>query len=131
MSTISFTAAAPVAMRAHATTPAPVTRLRITPRGRRVLAFIVAFPLLVALALGAMLTGGSALASLDGGAPAGTFETYTVGAGDTLWGIATDVAPGVDPRDVIAEISVLNNLGSAELAAGQTLAIPAEYSAAE
>lgn len=128
MSTISFATAAPVVSGAHAESSAPQTRLRITTRGRRVLAFIVALPVVIAMGFGVM-SGGSALASLDAGAPAGTFDSYTVSAGDTLWGIASAVAPGIDPRDVIAEISSLNNLGSSELAAGQTLAIPAAYSA--
>lgn len=128
MSTISFAAAAPVVPRALAT--APRTRLRITTRGRRVLAFVVSLPVLVAIGFGVM-NGGSALASLDGGAPAGTFDTYTVGSGDTLWGIASTVAPHADPRDVVAEISVLNNLATSQLAAGQALAIPAAYSAGQ
>ena len=47
--------------------------------------------------------------------------------GDTLWSIATGVAPDADPRDVIGEISRMNLLRGGELQIGQTLAIPAQY----
>ncbi|WOF22008.1 LysM peptidoglycan-binding domain-containing protein [Microbacterium betulae] len=109
---------------------APATRLRITARGRRVLTALAAAPLVAAIGIGA-LSGGAALASRDAGAPAGTFDTVTVMAGDTLWGIAEEVAPGADPRDVVDEIARLNQLSGSGVVAGQQLAIPAEYSAGE
>src|SRR4051812_23949818 len=68
------------------------TRLRLTRRGRRVLAFIAALPATLALAV-AMIAGGSALAARDDGAPATEFEMVTVMGGDTLWSLAQDVAP--------------------------------------
>ncbi|MCR2785994.1 MULTISPECIES: LysM peptidoglycan-binding domain-containing protein [unclassified Microbacterium] len=102
------------------------TRLRITPRGRRVLAGIAALPAVAALGFG-ILSGGGALATMDAPAPAGTFETVTVTAGESLWGIAEEVAPQADPRDVIDAIVRLNALESSNLAAGQRLSIPLEY----
>jgi hypothetical protein len=110
------------------TAVAPRTRLRLTVRGRRVLAALAALPAVIALGL-AIVSGGSALASRDAGAPVGSFETVTVSPGDSLWSIAEEVAPGADPRDVIDAITRLNALDSVELIAGQSLAIPAEYSA--
>lgn len=107
---------------------APATRLRLTDRGRRVLALVAALPAAAVLAA-AVIGGGSALAGREDGAPAGSFETVTVEAGDSLWMIAEEVAPAADPRDVIAAISRLNGLHGAALQAGQQLAIPAEYSA--
>ncbi|WP_159499539.1 LysM peptidoglycan-binding domain-containing protein [Microbacterium sp. 18062] len=111
--------------------PAParpvVTRLRMTPRGRRVLAVLVALPLVVALGFG-VLSGGSALASRTDSAPAGTFETVTVLAGESLWTIAEEIAPAADPRDVVDEIVRLNALEGATVHAGQRLAVPASYS---
>lgn len=102
------------------------TRLRLTVRGRRVLALIAALPAVVALVF-AVLSGGAALASRGEGAPAGTFETITVAPGDSLWSIAEEVAPSHDPRDVVDELVRLNALESAVVWAGQRLSIPAEY----
>lgn len=106
----------------------PTTRLRLTARGRRVFAFLAALPVVVALSL-AVVGGGAALASNDSGAAVGAFTEITVMSGETLWSIAEDVAPGVDPRDVVAEITRLNALDDASVAAGQRIAIPAAYAA--
>ncbi|MEV7693958.1 LysM peptidoglycan-binding domain-containing protein [Microbacterium sp. NPDC089189] len=107
--------------------PTPVTtRLRITARGRRALAALVAVPLAAALGF-AVLSGGSALASRDANAPAGSFETVTVLAGQSLWSIAEDIAPALDPRDVVDDIIRLNALDGATVNAGQRLSIPASY----
>ncbi len=91
------------------------TRLRLTERGRRMLAFLAALPAAVALA------------TREGGAPVGLFETVTVQSGDSLWSIATRIAPGADPRDVVDAIGRLNALDGGMITPGQELAIPAEY----
>lgn len=101
------------------------TRLHITDRGRRVLAALVALPVVIAVAF-AVLSGGSALASLDAGVPS-SFETINVMPGDTLWSIAGKVSPQSDPRDVIDGIISLNALPSSAIKPGQTLAIPTEF----
>ena len=106
----------------------PATRLRLTVRGRRLLAAAAALPAAVALSV-AMISGGSALASRDSGAPAESFETVSVSSGDSLWSIAEEVAPAADPRDVVDAIVRLNALHGVAISAGQRLAIPAEYSA--
>lgn len=108
---------------------APRTRLRLTVRGRRVLAFLAALPAIAVLAF-AVLAGGSALASHEGGAPAGSFQTVTVSAGDSLWSIAGEIAPSADPRDVVDALTRLNALDGVTLTPGQELAIPAEYAPA-
>lgn len=120
MSTIDFAAfsAMPVS--------APSTRLRLTVRGRRALAFLAALPAVVALSI-AVVSGGGALASGESSAPAGTFEQVTVAPGDTLWSIAEAVAPTADPRDVVDGIVRLNVLSSGQIEAGQSLSIPVEY----
>lgn len=102
------------------------TRLRLTVRGRRVLATIAALPAIAAITV-AMVSGGSALASRDEGAAVGSFVTVTVSSGDSLWSIAEEIAPAADPRDVVDAIVRLNALDGATLQAGQSLAIPAEY----
>jgi Tfp pilus assembly protein FimV len=115
--------------------PAPVlpsvrpTRIRLTVRGRRVLAFLAALPAIAALSI-AVISGGAALASRDDGAPSGSFTTVSVGAGESLWSIAEEVAPGHDPRDVVDAIVRLNALDGATVWAGQNLAIPTEYATA-
>ncbi|WP_236968406.1 LysM peptidoglycan-binding domain-containing protein [Microbacterium aurantiacum] len=105
---------------------APRTRLRLTARGRRALAFVVALPVSAAMAI-AVISGGSALAGREAGAPEGTFSAVVVAPGDSLWSIAERVAPGADPRDVVDAIVRLNALDGAGLQAGQSLAIPADY----
>ena len=115
-----------IAMASHV--PAQ-TRLRLTIRGRRVLAALVAVPLAVAVGM-AVVSGGAALASKDAGAPAGSFSTVTVEPGDSLWSIAQTVAPGADPRDVVDAIVRLNALDGVTLSPGEQIAIPAEYAPA-
>jgi hypothetical protein len=132
MSTVSITAfEVPVRTRVSGTarTAAPATRLRLTRRGRRVLAALAATPIAIALGL-AIVSGGSALASREDGAPAGTFDTVTVLPGESLWAIAEEVAPNSDPRDVVDAIISLNQLSSSAVMAGERLSIPAEYSSA-
>ncbi|MFK4791349.1 LysM peptidoglycan-binding domain-containing protein [Microbacterium sp. ZW T5_56] len=135
MSTISIATGitaspAPRFTSASSSQTSPRTRLRITARGRRVLTFLASLPLIAVIAV-AVLSGGSAIASHEAGAPAGTFTNISVMPGDSLWSIATTVAPEADPRDVVAEISRLNNLHTDALSAGQTLAIPSSYFDAE
>jgi LysM domain len=88
--------------------------LRLTRRGVVVLAGVTA---LIALAL---LVLARASAPHDAGSvrPA---SSVTVQAGDTLWSIASVVAPTRDPREVVAELMRLNRLTSSDVAAGQQL----------
>lgn len=102
-------------------------RLRLTARGRRVLTALAATPIVIAIAAAALF-GGSALASGEQGASAGSFQTVTVMAGESLWSIAEDVAPTSDPRDVVGAIMRLNALDDANVPAGARIAIPAQYS---
>lgn len=51
-------------------------------------------------------------------------HTVTVQAGDTLWSLAARVAPHSDPRDVVDEISSLNDLSSASIEPGEQLVVP-------
>jgi hypothetical protein len=102
----------------------PRTRLRITRRGRAALATVIALP----LALGttaAVLNGGGAVATDT--ASTAEFTYVEVDAGDSLWSLAEEIAPQADPREVIAAIERLNGLPSADVQAGERLAIPFEY----
>ena len=92
--------------------------VRLTRRGVVVLAVGVAV-LAVALFAVAWLSAPSAGSSAP---PAAAVPAQVqVHAGDTLWSIATQVAPGRDPRDEVATLQRLNHLGDASLAVGQVL----------
>ena len=97
------------------------TRLVLTRRGRRVIAFLLALPLVIAVlcvAVSASNAAASSSATSDS-----SLTWITVESGETLWSLANDLAPTKDPRDVIAEIVSLNQLHS-ELQPGQHIAIP-------
>lgn len=117
----------PAARAVPAASARPRTRLRITARGRAVLLALVAIPFVIAL-LVAALNGGGATATLDAGAP---LQVVTVQPGQSLWALAESIAPGADPRDVIEELVALNGLESADVWAGQQLAIPAQYASGQ
>lgn len=101
------------------------TRLRLTARGRRLLAALAAAPVIAGVAV-SVLAGGSAVAS--GESEPVAFETVTVLPGDTLWSIAAEAAPASDPRDVIDDIKRLNDLSSGMIQVGTSIAIPTAYS---
>lgn len=103
----------------------PTSRLRITRRGRAVLATIVIVPLL-AMALAFAAGGGAATATGD--LSIADFEYVTVEPGQSLWQVAETIAPGADPRDVISDIMRLNGLHSSVVHPGERLAIPGAYS---
>jgi Tfp pilus assembly protein FimV len=88
--------------------------LRLTRRGVVAVALTVA-ALAVGLVTTAWLSAPSRLA-----APPRP-DVVTVQSGDTLWSIATRVAPSRDPRAEVAELQRVNHLDGVELAAGQLL----------
>jgi hypothetical protein len=101
---------------------APVTRLRLTRRGRVVFTALAALPL-VAWALVAVLGSGGAAADAGSQRPA-SFEYVTIGQGDSLWALAESIAPDGDPRVLVDEIIRLNGLDDAVVEPGQRLALP-------
>lgn len=102
------------------TTPAPVrSTVRLTRRGRLVV-FVTSLFLVLAVAF--MLAGG-AVGTGSAGEPVPT-EVVQVAPGDTLWGIASEVATDGDVRSMMTEIERLNALESASLSAGQKLRVP-------
>ena len=125
MSTIGIQANATTQVPVLAVRPVTTTRLRLTTRGRRVLLALAALPVAIGIAF-SVIAGGSALASGEHAAPV-SFETVTVLPGDTLWGIAADVAPDTDPRVVIDAIKRLNNLSSGAIQVGSEIAIPVAF----
>ncbi len=100
-------------------------RLRITRRGRVVLGLLIAVP----LAVGALFAGFGAMgATATQTSSTDHFSYVSVQPGESLWQLAETVAPNADPRDVVADIVKLNDLGSGEIQPGQRIAIPAQYS---
>lgn len=103
------------------------SHLHLTRRGRVVLTLAVVLPLLGLL--GAfMLDGGGAAATSSTGHV--HFQHVTVASGETLWQVAEQVAPNSDPRDVIDDIVRLNDLSTTDVMAGQSIAIPTQYTQA-
>lgn len=101
-----------------------VGRLRMTQRGRRALLVALAIPVAFIGTFGALQVSGAVAGSEQVEVQ---FDTVTVQHGDTLWGLAEQIAPGQDPRDVIVELQNLNGLSSA-VVPGQVLSIPLQYS---
>jgi len=105
--------------------PSAQPRLRLTKRGRVVFTSLAAVPVVAGVMLLA-LNGGGATATSSSGAD---LEEITVQAGESLWSLAEDIAPDVDPRDVVSDILSVNQLQTGSVQAGQRLMLPAEYSA--
>ena len=96
--------------------------LRMTKRGRTVLLTLVAAPLVAAaLAFGINAGGATATSSST------PLAKITVVNGETLWGVAKQIAPNSDPRDVVSDLMSVNRLDSADIYPGEQLSIPAQY----
>jgi LysM repeat protein len=99
--------------------------LRLTRRGRIVL---IGIPLVILAAILLSLAGflNAPAKAADSAADLSLTPTVsvTVQAGQSLWGIASTVAPERDPRDVIADIAQLNDLSAGGVVPGQQLFVP-------
>lgn len=95
-----------------------VAPLRLTRRGVVVLA--VAVVLLGLALIGLARLSAPQTAASSPAAP----RVVTVQAGDTLWSIATRVAPNTDPRAEVAQLQRRNHLTGVDLIPGQTLRVP-------
>ena len=97
----------------------PASAVRLTRRGQ-----VVAVLLFLGLLLAVLTVYGShSAATGEAGAPVAT-RTVEVGAGDTLWGIASEVAEPGQVRDMVHQIQELNALSGASLQVGQEIAVP-------
>ena len=52
------------------------------------------------------------------------FDYITVSAGQTLWGLAEELAPNSNPQDWMQNVVNLNGLTSTDLVPGQRIALP-------
>ncbi|MFT4009744.1 MAG: LysM peptidoglycan-binding domain-containing protein [Nocardioidaceae bacterium] len=93
--------------------------LRLTRRGR----IVVGALFLVMLLAVAVAFGARSAATGETGTPVPT-RTVVVGSGDTLWGIASEIAEPGHTRAMMQQIEDLNALSSSTLQPGQELAVP-------
>jgi hypothetical protein len=99
-------------------------RVRLTPRARFVVHVGAAALLFLAVICAVLLVGRTAMA---GEQPHPVPVSYRIVlTGETLWQIAGQVAPEADRRDTVDEIVELNGLHSAEVSAGQRIAVPVD-----
>ncbi|MBO1900981.1 hypothetical protein J4H92_03335 [Leucobacter weissii] len=104
-------------------------RLRLTRRGRVVIALLVVLLAASAVAIAVTLGSTRAFASNEAEPREGASYGYiVVQPGASLWTVATELDSASDPRDVIAEIVRLNQLQGSEVQAGEALAVPLRYS---
>lgn len=96
--------------------PAPVS-WRLTRRGVVVLTALV-------FALGIGLIWLARLSAPQSAAAPPAPHVVTVAPGDTLWSIATRVAPDTDPRAEVAALQQRNGLTGVDLTPGQVLRVP-------
>jgi nucleoid-associated protein YgaU len=97
--------------------PAATAPLRLTRRGVVVLTLAVA-------ALGAGLVWLAKVSAPQPAAVPAAPRSVTVHPGDTLWAIATRVAPQSDPRAEVAALQQRNHLTGVDLTPGQVLRVP-------
>ena len=77
-----------------------------------------------------LITGhqtGSGRFTADAGtsAPLGpATSVVVVQPGESLWQIAQQIAPALDPREVVTAIRALNGLGDSTVIAGQSIVVP-------
>ena len=107
----------PVAPLLVGVAPLTTAPARLTRRGR------------VAAVLGfvAVLGGGLAVGQATVATPTAptSYDVLTVEPGQTLWGIANVVAPGVDPRTTVQRLVAVNGLVDADdITAGDRLRVP-------
>ena len=79
------------------------------------------FAKVLLLSLAALVLWGVVARASHGGRPT---SLYVVRPHDTLWSIATRVAPGDDPRDAVWRIRRLNRLAGATIVPGEKLVVP-------
>ena len=94
------------------------TGMKLTVRGRRVVALLALLPIVLAF-----LLIGTRAAQADATRP--TTAVVKVEAGQSLWDVAVAIAPNEDPRSTIWTIKALNGLETSEVQAGQALIVPA------
>jgi LysM repeat protein len=95
--------------------------LRLTRRGRVVLTGLIAL-LITGLGVGTGTAQAANSASSRG--ERGDAVRVTVSQGESLWSVAENTDPGVDPRGIILEIVARNHLAGTTIYPGEQLWVP-------
>jgi hypothetical protein len=103
------------------------TRIRLTRRGRIVVAALITASMVLVAAL-AWLAGTARAEAAGSGPPASavyhSLRSVVVQPGESLWAIATQADPAGDPRAVMQEIIDINALRGTSVQPGQRLWLP-------
>lgn len=103
------------------------TRVRLTRRGRIVVATLITAAVVLVAAL-AWLAGTARAEAAGSGSPASavyhSLRPVVVQPGESLWTIATQADPAGDPRAVMQEIIDINALNGTSVQPGQRLWLP-------
>ena len=105
----------------------PRSTIRLTRRGRVVVAMLLAAFSLLLAALAWMAIAARAQAADSGPPPGAVYQNLTsvvVHPGQTLWSIASQAEPSADPRVVMQQIIDLNALQGSSVEPGQRLWVP-------
>jgi len=107
--------------------PVARTQVRLTRRGRVVVAILITVGMALVAAL-SWLAGTAQADAAGSGVPSSavyhSLHSVVVLPGQSLWSIASKYEPGSDPRDVIQQIIDINALGSTSVQPGQRLWLP-------
>lgn len=101
--------------------------IRLTRRGRIVVGTLIGMAVAAVAAVIWLAVAGQAQASGStkaGRSVGGTVARVVVKPGQTLWGIATQVDPGADPRVIVPQIVEMNSLSTTAIRVGQVLWVP-------
>lgn len=104
----------------------PPPPLRLTRRGRAVVA-VLSVVVIAAIALGIALAAAGGAQATDHGQPGAGYQgmhQIVVRPGQTLWSIASAAEPGADPREVVQQIMTANAMTGTTISAGQLLWVP-------
>lgn len=92
--------------------------LRLTRRGKLLLwTMACALGLILGVVLGDVATADSFPQAVE-------VQSHFVAKGETLWEIALSINPGIDTRDVVADIVDLNGFSDASIQAGSVIYLP-------
>ena len=100
---------------------APSSSLRLTRRGRAVIALASAAFLFAVTIVSGVFSADAGSSAAEQGRATGV---VVVQAGESLWQIAQAVAPEADPRETVTTIRDLNGLDDAPVVPGQSIIVP-------